>query len=413
MPRRRVLETLVKGSRGIVDNENGSRFARWEVLVASIRKVVHRIGGVSWQARWRDPTDSQHSKNFPRRVDAERFLVTVEARKLEGNYIDPRAGRIRLGEFTEQTTAGWVNRRDSTMARDESYLRSHVLPVFAAMPIGAIGLFDVQEWIADLVSDGYAPATIRHAYQLLARICNDAVTAGLIARTPCRDINLPKITDTEKRFLSPTEITNLANTIHPRYRALVITAAYTGCRVGELIALDLDRYQPHNRVIRIERSLAEVRGHLRFGAPKTPAARRAVSLPQWLPDVIDQHLNDHPAGPDGLIFTAPEGGPIRRNTFLSRFWLPAVADSVGQPMRFHDLRHSHVALLIAQGTHPAVIASRLGHTSVKTVLDVYGHLYEGLDRNAADTLNPPWDPSDVVALWSRRTRNRDQGRGLS
>jgi integrase len=82
-------------------------------------------------------------------------------------------------------------------------------------------------------------------------------------------------------------------------------------------------------------------------------------------------------------------------------------------MRFHDLRHSHVALLIAEGAHPAVIASRLGHTSVKTVLDVYGHLYEGLDRDAADTLNPPWDASDVVALWSRRNRHRDQERGLA
>ncbi len=66
-------------------------------------------------------------------------------------------------------------------------------------------------------------------------------------------------------------------------------------------------------------------------------------------------------------------------------------------MRFHDLRHSHVALLIAEGAHPAVIASRLEHTSVKTVLDVYGHLHEGLDRNAADTLNPPWNDPDVDA----------------
>jgi integrase len=383
-----------------------------EVLVASIRKVVHRTGRTSWQARWRDPTGSQHSKNFNRRVDAERFLVTVEARKLEGSYIDPHAGRIRLGDFAEQTTAGWVNRRDSTKARDESYLRSLVLPVFAAMPIGAIGLYDVQDWITDLVADGYAPATIRHAYQLLGRICNDAVTSGLIARTPCRDINLPKIQDAEKRFLSPAEIAHLADTIDPRYRALVITAAYTGCRIGELIALDVDRYQPDKRILRIERSLAEVRGRLRFGPPKTAAARRAVSIPTWLPEVIDQHLDDYPPGPDGLLFTAPEGGPIRRNAFRSRVWLPAVADSVGQPMRFHDLRHSHVALLIAEGAHPAVIASRLGHTSVKTVLDVYGHLYEGLDRNAADTLNPPWDPSDVDAMWSRRTRDRDQGRGL-
>jgi integrase len=381
--------------------------------VASIRRVVHRTGRMSWQARWRDPTGAQRSKNFGRRIDAERFLTTVEARKLAGAYIDPRAGRVRLGELTEQTTAGWLNRRDSTKARDESYLRSLVLPVFADRPIGAISVFDVQEWVSDLDADGYAPATIRKAYQLLGRILNDAVNGGLIARTPCRDVTLPKIEDTEKRFLSADEITQLADTIHPRYRALVVTAAYTGCRIGELIALDTDRYQPDKRIIRIERSLAEIRGHLRFGQPKTAAARRAVSLPEWLPETIDRHLTDHPPGPDGLIFTAPEGGPIRRNTFRSRFWLPAVTDSVAQPMRFHDLRHSHVALLIAQGAHPAVIASRLGHTSVKTVLDVYGHLYEGLDRNAADTLRPPWDRSDVDASWSRRTRNRDEGRGLS
>jgi len=368
---------------------------------------------MSWQARWRDPTGSQHSRNFGRRIDAERFLINVEARRLAGTYIDPRAGRIHLGDFADQATAGWVNRRDSTKARDESYLRSLVLPVFADMPIGAISVFDVQEWVSDLDADGYAPATIRKAYQLLGRILNDAANGGLIARTPCRDITLPKIEDTEKRFLTPEEITHLADTIDPRYRALVITAAYTGCRIGELIALDTNRYQPDKRIIRIEQSLAEVRGHLRFGQPKTTAARRAVSLPQWLPKAIDRHLTDHPPGPDSLIFTAPEGGPIRRNTFRSRIWLPAVADSIGQPMRFHDLRHSHVALLIAQGAHPAVIASRLGHTSVKTVLDVYGHLYEGLDRNAADTLEPPWEPSDVDALWSRRTRNRDEGRGLS
>jgi integrase len=344
-----------------------------EVLVASIRRVIHQTGRMSLQARWRDPTGSQRSKNFPRRIDAERFLVTVEARKLEGTYIDPHAGRIRLGDFAEQTTSGWVNRRDSTQARDESYLRSLVLPVFAAMPIGAIGFYDVQEWIADLVTDGYAPATIRHAYQLLGRICNDAVTAGLIARTPCRDVNLPKIQDTEKRFLSPTEIAHLADSIHPRYRALVITAAYTGCRVGELIALDVDRYEPDKRIIRVERSLAEVRGHLRFGPPKTAAARRAVSVPSWLPDVIDQHLNDHPAGSDGLIFTAPKvdpsgaarsaaasGSPQSRTRLVSRCGSMTCATAT--------LRSSSPKALTQPSSPPALDtpASRLFSTSTAT-----------------------------------------------
>jgi integrase len=53
------------------------------------------------------------------------------------------------------------------------------------------------------------------------------------------------------------------------------------------------------------------------------------------------------------------------------------------------MRHTHVALLIEQGAHPSVIASRLGHTSVRTVLNVYGHLFEGLDRDITESLNAP------------------------
>jgi len=375
--------------------------------VASIRKVIHESGRISWQARWRDPAGEQRAKNFDRRVDAERHLTTVEARKLAGTYVDPRAGRLKLGDFTEQTTPGWLNRRDSTKARDDSYLNSLILPTFANMPLGSVHPTDIQQWVAQLDSQGYAPATIRKAYQLLGRIFSDAVQAGLIVRSPCHNITLPRVESSEMRFLSPDEIGHLADTIDARYRAMVLTAAYTGCRFGEIASLDLDHYDPDRRVIRIGRSLSEVRGYLRISEPKTPAARRAITIPAWLPQVLTDHLTRHPVGPDGLIFTAPEGGPIRRNTFRSRFWLPAVADSVGPPMRFHDLRHSHVALLIQQGTHPTVIAARLGHVSVKTVLDVYGHLSEGLDRDAADTLEPPWSASDVHAMCTRHPERRN------
>jgi integrase len=373
--------------------------------VASIRRVIHKSGRTSWQARWRDPAGEQRSRNFDRRVDAERHLTTVEARKLAGTYVDPRAGKVKLADFTEQTIVGWLNRRDSTKARDDSYLNSLILPTFANMALGAVHPTDIRQWVAQLYTQGYAPATIREAFQLLSRIFSDAVQAGLIVRSPCRNVTLPRVESSEIRFLSPDEIGQLADTIDPRYRAMVLTAAYTGCRFGEIAALDIDHYDPDRRLIRIERSLSEVRGYLRISEPKTPAARRAITIPTWLPQLLDEHLTTYPASPDGLIFTAPEGGPIRRNTFRSRFWLPAVTDSVGPPMRFHDLRHSHVALLIKQGTHPAVIAARLGHVSVKTVLDVYGHLSEGLDREAADTLESPWADSDVHAMW---TRHREQ-----
>ena len=72
--------------------------------------------------------------------------------------------------------------------------------------------------------------------------------------------------------------------------------------------------------------------------------------------------------------------------FRRRIWLPAVRDSVGEPMRQHDLRHTHVALLIAAGEDPYVISRRLGHASIRTTYDVYGHLFEGRDRDASEAL---------------------------
>ena len=175
-------------------------------VVASIRKVIHESGRTSWQARWRDPAGEQRSKNFDRRVDAGRHLTTVEARKLAGTYVDPRAGRLKLGEFAERTTLGWLNRRDSTKARDDSYLNSLVLPSFANTSLGAVHPTDIQEWVARLDADGYSPATIRKAYQLLGRIFSDAVQAGLIVRSPCLTITLPRVESSEMRFLSPDEI---------------------------------------------------------------------------------------------------------------------------------------------------------------------------------------------------------------
>jgi len=309
-----------------------------------------------------------------------------------GTYVDSAVGKIRFDEWLPQAEAARINRRPSTKARDESYYRNLIVPTFGTMPLGSIQPIHVQRWIAELAEQEYAPATIRKAYQLLCRTFDAAVQSGVILRTPCRGVQLPANETAEMRFLSPTEIKDLADAINPRFRALVLTGAYTGARFGELAALRINEFDSEGHHIQIVRSLSEVNGHLHFGEPKTRAARRRVTLPAWLTRSLELHLEEWPAPAEGLVFTSPGGGALRRS-FRRRYWKPAVRDSVGEPMRFHDLRHSHVALLIEQGTHPAVIAGRLGHTSVKTVLDVYGHLYDRLDRQAADGLEAPWSAS--------------------
>lgn len=369
--------------------------------MGSIRRVIHASGQQVWQARWRDPAGIQRSKNFCRRGNAERHLTTVESQILAGEYIDPGLSKTRVEDWLPQAEAARINRRPSTRARDESYYRSLVLPTFGPMSLGSIQPLQIQRWVADLAENGYASATVRKAYQLLCRTFDAAAQSGLVPRTPCRGVQLPSNDRAEMRFLSPTEIDQLSEAIHRRFRALVLTGAYTGARFGELAALRIDDFDSSHQQIQIARTLTEVNGHLYFGEPKTRAARRKLTLPSWLGDVVTDHVGRWPPGDNRLIFAAPGGGALRRS-FRRRYWTPAVRDSVGQPMRFHDLRHSHVALLIEQGTHPSFIASRLGHTSVKTVLDVYGHLYEGLDREAATALQAPWVGSSAARL--RRLR---------
>ena len=137
-------------------------------------------------------------------------------------------------------------------------------------------------------------------------------------------------------------------------------------------------------------------------APKTSASHRQIALPRFVANVLAEHLATWPPGSDGFVFQAPMGGPVRRSNFRRRVWLPAVKASVGEPMRFHDLRHTHVVMLIAQGEHPKTILARLGHTSISTTLDTYGHLFEGLDEAAADRLDASNAPSTLSLTSSPR-----------
>ncbi len=78
---------------------------------------------------------------------------------------------------------------------------------------------------------------------------------------------------------------------------------------------------------------------------------------------------------------------IRASHFRSRVWVPATVEASLEGVNFHDLRHSHVALLIEAGEHVKVIQSRLGHSSARITLDVYGHLFDGIDEAAAERLD--------------------------
>jgi len=379
-----------------------------------VASIERRTNG-RWRARYRGPDGKSRSKVFDRKTDAERFLTSVENSKLTGAYVDPGAGKRRFEDWWAEWRRTQVGLRPSTRARDESYARSLILPAFGTTPLAAIDHLVAQRWVADISARGLAPATVREAARLTSKAMRAAVRARLIASNPFDEVELPRIESGEMRFLTPAEVATLADSIvQPRkgdrqrsvvppagYRSLVLLGAYGGLRFGELAGLRRRHVDLVGRRVDVVENCVEVSGVHQFGPPKTKAGRRSVPIPRVVATALEEHAAA--LGPDELVFTAPQGGPMRASLFRRRFWQPAVEAADVAPLRIHDLRHTAVALWIAAGATPLEIARRAGHTSTSVVLDRYGHLLPGAEDRVTDALDAlaaaaPQRVAPVVAL---------------
>lgn len=348
----------------------------------------------TWTIRYRSPTGENVRETFKTYEAAKRRARAVEVDKDRGEWVDPRAGKLRVGKWLDKWHAGRLDLKPSTRARDEALLRNHVRPAFAKKTLSTVQPVDVRRFVERLHATGYSPGTVRKCYQLVSGSFEAAVNDGMIPRSPCRGIKLPKNEKPELRFLSTDEVAVLADAVAPRYRALVLTAAYTGLRAGELSGLHIDQLDLLRRRLHVTRAATEVRGHWSTGTPKTKASRRTVTLPKSLCDVLAAHVGKY-GSESGLVFTATGGAPIRWSNFRRRVWLPALERVALGHVRFHDLRHTHAAWLVAANEHPKLIQSRLGHAAITTTLDTYGHLMDGLDEDAADRLDEAFQTARV------------------
>jgi integrase len=174
----------------------------------------------------------------------------------------------------------------------------------------------VRAWLANLQAQQLSPSTVAKAYRLLSRILGAAVEAGYLLRNPCRVKGAGQERAPEMRFASVAQVAALADAISPRYRALVLVAAYGGLRWGELVGLKVRRVDLLHSRVTVAEQVSEVNGQLIPGPPKTEAGRRTVTLPAVAAVALAEHLaNFAEPGTGGLVFPAPEGGYLRRSNF--------------------------------------------------------------------------------------------------
>lgn len=112
-----------------------------------------------------------------------------------------------------------------------------------------------------------------------------------------------------------------------------------------------------------------------------------MAHPRPTPAALAAHLDGRECDPEALIFAAPGGGPLRHHNFYKRFFKPAVLRAGLDPRtRFHDMRHTAAALMIAEGAHLLAVKERLGHSTIQVTADRYGHLFPSLEEALTNRL---------------------------
>jgi integrase len=210
-------------------------------------------------------------------------------------------------------------------------------------------------------------------------------------------VDPPRRVNAEMRVLDEEQVRLLlaeAKRSSPHY-ALYLMAILTGMRQGELMGLRWRDVDLVLGVAAIQQTFYQMGKLLLFKEPKTPRARRNVTLPKVLIEEL-RRVREQQAGyrtlfgsehqDHDLIFCQPNGKPLRANNIVRRDF-KRVLKRAGLPqIRFHDLRHCHATLLLRQGVHPKVVQERLGHSTPAFTLQVYSHVLPGMQEEATRAL---------------------------
>lgn len=360
---------------------------------------------------------------FPTKTTAAEHATGMETDQHRGTWIDPAAGKVTVGEWTAQ----WLDALDVAI-RTEDYYRSllthHILPRWGETGLADVSGIKAAAWAKQLRGRGYAEASVAGMVKLLSLLLADATEERLIVANPIRARRRGRhrrMRRTERIWATPAEALALAdNAAHlpgagPDAAVLIVTAAWTGARWGELVGLQRPNLHLDDATLVIDPdigALHESSQGLHLGPPKTAESARAIMLPSFLVELLQAHLDTHD---HRHVFVTPDRQLYRRSNFSRRAMRPSAdgnhahprarehLDPVKPGLTFHGLRHSHKTWMIADGVPEIAQAHRLGHILGDKIQQTYSHVAPEVEHRLLAGLVERWDKAladrGVDAAW--------------
>lgn len=327
--------------------------------------------------------------------EALQKLRDLQAQRDSGLNVDPN--RITLAQYLqfwlEQVARHSV--RASTLNDYTRYVNTLIVPAIGPVQVRHLTGIRVQYFLNGLEEQRKSAALRLKVYGVLSSALRQGRRLGVVTHDPCSGVTPPRVQRREMLFLDVDQVATLLDVAATdRYHALFVLAATVGLRQGELFGLRWSDISLRAGTLSVSRSVVDARVHRSDGclvtAPvtcdtKTLGSKRMIALPIIAIGALRKHReNMLSEGHLDYVFCDHDGGLLRKSNFSRRHWQPLVErllkalppeqELALQGLRFHDLRHSAAALRLSLGDNIKVAQELLGHSSIRTTGDLYGHL---------------------------------------
>jgi integrase len=366
----------------------------------------------SWEIRYSLGADVGTGKRrvATATVRGDRKTAEAELRRLlrsrdTGEHVD--SSRITVSQWLDRWLATvQAEVSPKTYERYAEVVHNFLVPTLGGLQITKLTPSHLQALYNTLATEGrrdgkeggLSPRTRRHIHRILSSALVRAVEQQVLARNPADAFKkrLPKVERRSMVTLSPAQSARLLAEIkHTRTYSPVFLALATGMRRGEVFALRWKNVDLERGALRVVESLEQTKAGIRFKAPKTDRAR-AITLPVFAVDELRRlkrlqaeellKIGVRQTG-ETLVCARADGEPLQPQSLTHQF-TRLVSRVKGLPrVRFHDLRHSHATQLLLAGVHPKIAQERLGHATITTTLDLYSHVTDTMQSDAADRLD--------------------------
>lgn len=326
-----------------------------------------------------------------RQICKRGFKTQREAKEFERQYLDQlqTSSDILFSSLVENYMEDMGHRlKPTTIANKEHLIRTKLLPYFENIKICDIDTIKVRKWQNELLGyrdengKPYSQTYLKSVHNQLSAILNYAVSHYGLRQNPCHAAgSIGKSRASEMKYWTKDQYELFRKTIKKSALRLGFDILfYSGIREGELLALTPADILP-SRKLDINKNYVKIKGEELFLVPKTEKSIRKVSIPEFLYSDIQEYISRlYGIGKNERIFYFTKSALDKE--------IKRVAEQAGlDPIRVHDLRHSHTSMLINMGIDIKEISERLGHESVKTTWDTYAHLYPDKDTELAERLN--------------------------